>query len=344
MNDDTDPKRELPHVGQRHGYGAVVFVHGLHGHYRNTWGAFPELLDRDPALPQVDVLLWSYDASAFIGASPLAPEGERLLSGLDIEARGGVTELYLVGHSMGGLVILRGLCDWMAKGHADKPPVTAVRHVTLYASPVQGSQIANWIAWMRKLPRVGWVLGPQIEALQRGEFCDTLIADVVHRLYQPTIQPGDVSTKRAIPVTAVAGEGDWVVSVSSAQSVFRNPPPLVIAGDHSSVKLPVSRTDLAYRALQNVLAGHLSSWFRDRMRDALAGDMTARLELVQRCEHAVRAECATQPSMDARLVVAPEQTVDDVLRVAGTVVERHPSMSFARAIRFAVQMLARRRA
>lgn len=47
-------------VGEWRGIDAVVFVHGLDGHFRDTWGAFPELLHSDPDLPNLDILLWGY--------------------------------------------------------------------------------------------------------------------------------------------------------------------------------------------------------------------------------------------------------------------------------------------
>lgn len=43
----------------------IVFVHGIVGHYVNTWGEFPKLLHEDPDLPEVDILLWSYRTGIF---------------------------------------------------------------------------------------------------------------------------------------------------------------------------------------------------------------------------------------------------------------------------------------
>ena len=47
----------------------VIFVHGLHGHFRDTWPRMPDLLHHDPDLPHVDVLLWGYRGSIFPGCA-----------------------------------------------------------------------------------------------------------------------------------------------------------------------------------------------------------------------------------------------------------------------------------
>ena len=47
-------------LGTWRGVDAVVFVHGLGGDYRETWGDFPELVATDPDLPAMDILLWGY--------------------------------------------------------------------------------------------------------------------------------------------------------------------------------------------------------------------------------------------------------------------------------------------
>jgi hypothetical protein len=52
-------------VGSRLGHETVVFVHGLAGHFRDTWKQFPQLAQQDPDLPQLDILLAGYYASPF---------------------------------------------------------------------------------------------------------------------------------------------------------------------------------------------------------------------------------------------------------------------------------------
>jgi len=120
----------------------IVFVHGLHGHFQRTWAAFPELLRGDPDLPALDIWLWSYRASSLPGAHSIAVEAEHLMTGLrTLPAR--VEHLFLVGHSMGGLLILEGLCQELRAGRAKDRPIALVRHVTLYATPVLGSELAS---------------------------------------------------------------------------------------------------------------------------------------------------------------------------------------------------------
>lgn len=91
-------------VGPWRRIDAVVFVHGIAGHFRDTWGAFPELLHSDPDLPDLDILLWGYRTSYLPqdvhGTGTLA---RNLVSELRVRLEEAADAfLVLVAHSMGG--------------------------------------------------------------------------------------------------------------------------------------------------------------------------------------------------------------------------------------------------
>ena len=96
--------------------------HGVLGHYVNTWGLFPKLLSEDPDLPDLDVLLWGYPTGWISRRHELRVEGQHFVTALQTLIRPD-NELLLVGHSMGGLIILRGLVDRMAIGQGRTPHV-----------------------------------------------------------------------------------------------------------------------------------------------------------------------------------------------------------------------------
>ena len=52
-------------------------------------------------------------------------------------------QLFFVGHSMGGLVILDGLTQEAKEGRAAERPAGATRYVVLYATPLNGSSVAS---------------------------------------------------------------------------------------------------------------------------------------------------------------------------------------------------------
>jgi pimeloyl-ACP methyl ester carboxylesterase len=251
------------HAVQRR-FDTIVFVHGILGGYGTTWGQFHDLLHTDDDLPILDILSWGY-RSGFVPGSyqDVETEGEALVS--DMESLVADTDqIFLVGHSMGGLVILKGVINRIRNEHGQKHPIPSVNRIVLYATPLLGSAVANvvlagmsvhrYLRWISKVfPR------KQIRDLQRGEFCDKLNDDVVNLVYRP--DPASKLASRAIRVLACAGKHDRVVSKSSATGVFKSPPPKYLEGDHGSVKLPDHHGDSRYLALKNEIVEGLATSF-----------------------------------------------------------------------------------
>ena len=294
----------------------VIFVHGLHGHFKNTWPRMPELLHGDPDLPQLDVLLWGYRASVFPAVQRLPNVGQALMSFVRDKTPSN-SALFFVGHSMGGLVILDGLAQEARAGRATGRPAVATRYVFLYATPLNGSAIASAIRnTVGFLPRMGYFLvnGHLVE-LGRGGYCDTLAGEVVNRLYNPNIQPGDVNSKVRVPIKAIVGARDPVVQQSSATFFLQeHPPSILLTDNHFTVKEPVNREDPRYEALQKPLEEYFAEWFRNKAREIEQGNAAARIEVLSRCKHAVVARLATHPAT-GRAADAPER-VEELLAMA----------------------------
>lgn len=231
----------------------VVFVHGILGHYIATWGLFPKLLAEDPDLPELDVLLWGYRTGWIKRHHELKDEGQHLTTSLQTLVRPN-NELILVGHSMGGLIILRGLVDRMIAGHAQTAPCRSVSWITLFASPLNGAWAAGVIRIVvNPLLRLFGTLYKHLRDLSRGSFCDALMAEVVNRIYRPRVED---SANRKIPIRIVAATRDGAVDKANrdaALALYRDPEALQLDEDHSSVKLPNHVYDLRYRVLFNDL-------------------------------------------------------------------------------------------
>lgn len=78
---------------------AIVFVHGLGGHYSKIWNRFPEFLASDPDLPKLDIFLWGYDSGLLKrGFRGIEEVSDQLMSELSVRFQRD-NALHLVGHS-----------------------------------------------------------------------------------------------------------------------------------------------------------------------------------------------------------------------------------------------------
>src|SRR5687767_12588767 len=115
-------------VGPR-GLDAIVFVHGILGAHGSTWGRFFELLEDDEDLPLIDIYSWGYSTGYVPGSyQDVEVEGKALISEIETQVEEG-NDIFLVAHSMGGLVVLKGLVDRIQDQHGQKHPVSQVRWI-----------------------------------------------------------------------------------------------------------------------------------------------------------------------------------------------------------------------
>jgi pimeloyl-ACP methyl ester carboxylesterase len=321
----------------------VVFVHGLHGHFKNTWPLMPELLTEDPDLPQLDILLWGYRATIFPGARRLPDVGEALMSFVRDHTIAG-TDIFFVGHSMGGLVILDGLSAEARAGRAAQRPAGATCYVVLYATPTNGAAAAAAIRnTVGRLPRIGYFfLNGHLKELGDGGYCDTLAGYVVNHLYNPSIAAGDQNYKVRIPIKACVGYHDEVVRKTSATFFLQHPAPSFFPTDtHSSVKEPSSRRDPRYKALHRPLADHFDAWFRRKAQAIKSGDVAARIEVLKRCRHAAMARLRARPSTGRESDA--NDRIEELLAIAVELATGSTPLGFGPALNLALEALVGQR-
>ena len=254
--------------GEWRGLDAVVFVHGIAGHFGETWGAFPELLASDPDLPELDILLWGYRTGFRPGSIHGTPTlGRHFVSELQLRL-GRDAAAHLVAHSMGGLIVFRGLIDEMNCDRAQQPPTSSIHFISLFAVPIRGSwaaEVAETLLGQFGLPE--GILNDQIRSLG-GQACDSLIAEVVERVYEP---PTPGPSARRIPIRMVVASNDAAVDEvgsDGAHMPFQALPALEFDYGHRDIKLPTSHDDVRYLALAHDVKGMVTERF---------------LELCQRC-------------------------------------------------------------
>lgn len=272
----NQPSSKSAWIGDHGGFETVVFVHGILGSHGTTWGKFPDLLHSDPDLPKLDILSWGYK-SGLVPSSyqDVETEGQAFISDLEIMLDD-CNRIYVVGHSMGGLVVLKGLVNRIRDQAADEHPVSNVHHITLYSCPLHGSACANVVAFMIGLNRWSRLISrvlprKQLRDLQRGKFVADLMAETNDLIYRP---PADSKlVQRSIKVRACVAKHDAIVSTSSAIGLFRSaPPPIYLVADHQSVKQPEHHGDQRYLAFKKDLEEALTEPFSQLCQRALKAD------------------------------------------------------------------------
>lgn len=221
---------------------ALVFVHGLFSSAR-TWDRFVQLIRADPALEDVEVLRFSYPSPKF-NFNPMKriPNfnvlADSLRTYLEVDAAP-YSNLILVGHSQGGLIIQRYLSRMVGAGRARE--LSKVRLIVLFACPNSGSEI---FLVFRRIVRF-WKHPQEAELRPINEAVTEAQQAVLNHIVFATKLTSD---QCPIPVIAYAGDSDNIVTPTSARSVF--PTTGVIPGDHFTIIQPDSATNRSYTALR----------------------------------------------------------------------------------------------
>lgn len=124
----------------------AIFVHGFEGSYLQTWGDLATILrgERDAVFNRWDYAFFGYDTPT----APTLLSVSRRLADLCKKALEGKApfkhkydEISFFGHSLGTLVIRQLLC-----ARSDQPTGfdAAIRRITLFGSPVNGSWLARF--------------------------------------------------------------------------------------------------------------------------------------------------------------------------------------------------------
>ncbi len=147
---------------------AIVFVHGIFGDAITTWkhsDAPPlfKLLDTIPGIAgKADMLAYGFESHMFkSGSFDIEDAARRLHLRLGFHGVLDYSKIVLVGHSMGGLVILRELLS-----HRELLP--RVPLVVFYATPQEGSEISAIAQHILPNTALGQMTPAQHNAVLRG--------------------------------------------------------------------------------------------------------------------------------------------------------------------------------
>ncbi|TKB64811.1 MAG: alpha/beta hydrolase [Nitrospira sp.] len=217
----------------------LVFVHGFNSSKDSAWGIFPELIKNDPEFDDYNIHLFGYPSQACRQVSDIRDQGEYLASFLK-ETLPGYQSSILVGHSMGGLVILHGLLT-LERSNVDLLDRAAISVLT-FGTPYLGVEGADMLRLLceNKQANDMKVLGTELHRLQE---------EWKQRFNKPR-EKGKRETPR-VSLFAFRGATDYFVAQASACGGIVTSCE-VVDGDHVSMVKPTTRENLAYMKLRSI--------------------------------------------------------------------------------------------
>ncbi len=249
----------------------ILFIHGLGGD-EETWGKFPELISSDENLKKFDVKIYTYPTSLIRVKSIIKPFSsilsylmpqEKLPSIQDI-AKGLKTEIdnryrvyddiYLVAHSMGGLIAKKFLLDEVNQ----KQHNTKINKLLLYAVPNHGS---NWAILSKLYDHV------QIKQLSKdSDFIESLNTDIAKS-----------NLMDYVSIKYVIASQDEVVDKRSAQNDYGDANQETIHCGHMDIVKPKDSEDLSYKILKNYILDKWEPKITDESIDYMFKDLVKKL-------------------------------------------------------------------
>ncbi|MBW3507683.1 hypothetical protein KO539_02020 [Janthinobacterium sp. NKUCC06_STL] len=257
-------------------------MHGIFGSTRGTWTdahgeSFFRLLKNDATLgPQVDTYAFGFSSNIMTGGSlDIREAANKLQSYLQPSGVLDYPAIVFVGHSMGGLVIMRYLAN-----NLDKAPALAekVPLIVLFSAPMEGAQVAQLAALVASNPALS-----NLRPVDSNDMLKQLSDDWASLAAKPRVS--------CAYETADVG-GVRIVQWGSATRVCDGRPVAIDNADHISLVKPDRATHPAYMFLSGQLTEHV-----------LPLQMSAQLELpdFQRDENSYIFTLGT-PEENARLM------------------------------------------
>lgn len=220
----------------------IIFVHGFNSSNDTAWGQFPSLLTEDGNFEDFNIVLYGYRTKFCSAVESIQDEGEHLASFLhDIFENKSLkhNRIVLVGHSMGGLVVLRALLS------LDRDQFSILNEqdlrVLTFGTPYLGVENVE-------------LLPP----FCRNKHTDALVIfnawlDELNRDWQLRFNQNTETAGRPTPQVALytfKGARDLFVAKPSACGYAKKCE--VVDGDHYSIVKPTSRDHLAYKMVQRI--------------------------------------------------------------------------------------------
>lgn len=261
--------------GDREAGKHVIFIHGLGGHYRDTWSCgrdkhlfWPEWLTDKAS----DVCVWSVEyeskAAYFINDTmAFKDRAANIAESLFIKKELKEGELILIGHSMGGLIIkqiMRIAHDRKDISEEANKLISRITGTVFIGTPHTGSDLSTIGNMLSVRLAMGLIkLSPSAATLYLYRNNPDLrelnvwSRDWLRQYKIPTLSLGESKN------TGVLG---WIVKPDSADAGF-NEHLILVDKDHSSICKPDDREDQVYQLIENFIfkekADRQTLWLRE---------------------------------------------------------------------------------
>jgi len=231
----------------------AIFVHGVESDSSKCWDDLLGLMKEDPDITAAfDLLCFDYPAKFQSGLfNPLGriPDYDGIVGNfetfLELHFTSAYDELYLTGHSQGGLIIQYWLASCLNNGEGRK--LRRVREILLISTPTLGSDFGGSL----RRAVFGLLRNAQEERLRPF---DSQVAKTRRTVEQQVIQASVCDDRNCpIPIVSFWGLKDGVVRSASAEASFERF--IVLPGDHSSIihPDPKKRSSQAYQEIAGAL-------------------------------------------------------------------------------------------
>jgi len=220
----------------------VIFVHGLNSSNKIAWGKFPSLLKDDDEFKDFNISLYGYRTGLCIQTDSIREEGKLLASFLHDIMQGNhpkYQRVVLVGHSMGGLVIMRALLTLELR-HPEVLDEHDFR-VATFGTPYMGVENTSFLP-----PFCG---NKQTEglALFNADLTETT-QEFAQRFNQGREER---RMTPSVPLYTFYGKDDKLVAPTSACG-YNAKNCEIVDGDHTAIVKPETRKHLAYNKVRLV--------------------------------------------------------------------------------------------
>ena len=231
----ADDPRLIEHRKAK-GNAAVVFLHGFSGDAVKTWGNFPAFLQREDALATWGIYSIGYSSSLAFDIAGIWSADPKIvtLGGLlgtvaNEPPLSDCGALAFVAHSMGGLMLQRGLLS-------TRSLLTRTSHVALFGTPSAGLKKASPFAFWKRQVRDMESGGAFISGLRK----------------EWATQVGNAPPFKLV---AVAGDRDEFVPSTSSIDPYPERFRKVVYGNHLEIVKPADTDHLGYKVVVSLLAG-----------------------------------------------------------------------------------------
>ncbi|GHO98884.1 hypothetical protein KSF_089320 [Reticulibacter mediterranei] len=238
---------------------AIALLHGIGAKDpQDYWHAFLDIVVNDEQLQEFGVFVWKYPTHVGSGwwnnmistatqftLRETAPQIKQLGAVWDTTYHTqfrDYQDVFLICHSMGGLVVKSWVIDVLESGHSDR--LEQLRHIAFYATPHNGAPVTTLANWNRQLKDM--------------QLKSPLIEDIGNRWHNHVVAwkernpgPKEHLYNRYIAHLVVAGLVDRVVPSNFA--TIRGINVTQVQGDHSEVIQPRNADDTRYKVWRHAL-------------------------------------------------------------------------------------------